>query len=82
MSVYRELVAAGCEVDHHESDLYARATPRANAIIAAHAVNAVRFASAIDGSPWWDLPFAYDPFWERAAARSDRKRRQDTGEER
>lgn len=71
-TLYERLVAAGCEIDHHESDLYVKATPEALAIIedyeaASKLKNRETFSSAIDGSPWYDLPFAYDPFWSAKA---------------
>ena len=78
-SLYRRLLESGCELDHHESDLYVRATPEAKAIIAAFEAeggisNQTPFRSAIDGTAWIDLPFLYDPAWERkhalAAARA------------
>ena len=71
-SLYPRLVEAGCEIDHHESDLYVKATPQARAIILAWEAetgikNRETFKSAIDGSPWYDIPFAYDPFWSKKA---------------
>ena len=70
-TLYTLLVAAGCDIDHHESDLYVRATPEADAIIEAwqikHGVNREVFRSAIDHSKWYDIPFAYDPFWSKKA---------------
>lgn len=67
MSLYQALVDAKCEIDNHESDLYVKATPEVEKIIRQHACNASRFVSQIDGSLWWDVPFAYEPFWEAKA---------------
>jgi len=32
-----------------------------------------RFTNNIDGKPWYDVPFAYMPFWDRVSAIVDRK---------
>lgn len=71
-SLYARLIEAGCETDHHESDLYVKVTPEAKAIIEAFESesgikNRETFRSAIDGSPWYDIPFAYDPAWSSKA---------------
>ncbi len=68
MSLYSDLIAAGCEIDHHESDLYVKRTPEAVAIIHQHGKtvdgwNVQPFVSQIDGTPWLDIPFAYEPYW-------------------
>tara|TARA_Y100000310_G_C20258755_1_gene612635 strand:- start:390 stop:614 length:225 start_codon:yes stop_codon:yes gene_type:complete len=70
MHIYDEIKATGAEIDCHESDLYARATPEVMAIIdrrkkAGEIVNASRFTSEIDGTGWVDIAFAYRPFWDR-----------------
>jgi len=65
-SLYDELQAAGCELDHHESDLYVKVSPEANAILAKDPVQLARaqpFTSEIDGTRWLDIPFAYAPWW-------------------
>jgi hypothetical protein len=33
MTVYQELIAAGCQIDNHESDLYVKVTPESRAIV-------------------------------------------------
>ena len=63
-SLYTKLRAAGCEIDHHESDLYVKATPEARALTSGHK-NRSFFRSAVDGQTWIELPFEYMPFWEK-----------------
>lgn len=67
-SLYDKLKAADQQLDHHESDLYVKWTPEANAIIRAHggpeAANARSFTGQ-DGERWIDIPFAYTPWWEK-----------------
>jgi hypothetical protein len=73
-TLYQELVNAGCEIDNHESDLHVKECDEAMTIIFRHFFSAgstmkipSKFVSNIDGSTWWDIPFAYDPFWDRQA---------------
>lgn len=71
-SVYQRLLAAGCTLDHHESDLYVKATDEARRIIASLPcvrATARTFTSQIDGTLWFDLPFMYDPFWQARRSR-------------
>jgi hypothetical protein len=65
--IYHELQAAGVPLDSHESDLYAKVTPASRAIVNRwrHARTVTIFTSQIDGARWFDIPFAYLPFWER-----------------
>jgi len=78
-SIYERAKAAGIEcgrgedrgMDHHESDLYLKATPEARRILKEWQEESGRnggvtyFTSQIDGARWMDIPFAYDPFWAR-----------------
>jgi len=63
--VYHNAVANSIPMDHHESDLYLLVTPESAALIAEYEFKAnVRvFRSNIDGRQWYDIPFAYLPFW-------------------
>jgi len=69
MSIHSDMIQAGIEVDHHESDLYVRDCPTARAILANHGKqvdgwNVQPFMSLgkhrHDSKPWLDIPFAYD----------------------
>lgn len=70
MTLYQELVAAGCEIGNHESDLHVKVTPESRAIverycwIKARNIGVSIFRSNIDNALWWDIPFAFDPFWD------------------
>lgn len=68
-SLYQLLIAAGCQIDHHESDLYVKATSEASKIIEPYCLSNpiykyTLFTSPIDNQQWWEIPFAYEPFWE------------------
>ena len=66
MSLDTDLVTAGVPLDHHESDLYALVCPAATRILnATGRAHITRFRSAIDGRMWYDVSFAYAPFWEQ-----------------
>jgi hypothetical protein len=83
-SIYQQLVAAGVEIDHHESDLYCPVNEVTKAIVEEgqyrsgdygdyllkRAVST--FNSQIDGTLWYDIPFAYDPFWEKKEGKKER----------
>ena len=64
--IYGEMVDAGVEIASHGSDLYAKVTPESEAIVKAyeHKENVKRFKNAMDGSSWFDIPFAFLPWWE------------------
>jgi hypothetical protein len=68
MSIYTELKAAGVPLDSHESDLYVKATREAVAILKGyeHIVKLATFINRVDGEIWYKIPFAFNPFWERA----------------
>lgn len=71
-TLFQELTAAGCEVGNHESDLHVKVCEKAEIIIVFHVLlpgstlqMPNKFVSNIDGEIWYDIPFAYDPFWQK-----------------
>ena len=64
MSLYAQLRAAGCVIDHHESDLYVEATPEALTLILASGCAYSAFQHQILQRRWYDVPFAYEPWWQ------------------
>lgn len=71
MTLYEELVKAGCEVGNHESDLHVMCSEKAETIILYHCLlpdsvwTYSQFRSNIDGKLWYEIPFAYDPHFTR-----------------
>jgi hypothetical protein len=63
--IYYILKDAGIPIDSHESDLYALKTPESERILRDYPsrANVTTFLSATDGKVWYDIPFAYIPFW-------------------
>lgn len=56
------------DIDHHESDLYVRKTPKSTEIINKLNNKSLlsTFRDQIDNDIWYDLPFCYTPFWDKA----------------
>jgi len=72
MSLYQELKAAGVPMANHESDLYVPDTEQVRAILDKYPVsksNARRFTNQVEGGTWIDIPFAFEPWWERRTAK-------------
>ena len=66
MTIHEQLKATGCELDSHESDLYAPVTPATTAIVDAYKFkdNVRVFESLLGDGRWFDIPFANDAIWE------------------
>lgn len=66
-TIYKEAKRLGIPTDSHESDLYLKVTTESIELV--HKYNkqesATKFISQIDKAQWYDIPFAYDPFWEK-----------------
>ena len=69
MTIYDQMLAAGVQINNHESDLYVPVTPETTAIVNGYEFksNVTRFTSNIDKKQWYDIPFAYSPFWQNKA---------------
>lgn len=64
--LYRTLEAASAPMDHHASDLYVPVTDATRALIAQyHFREMVTTFRDADGQMWYDIPFAYLPFWRQ-----------------
>lgn len=69
MTIYEAMKAAGVPIDNHESDLYVKVTPDSTRIVREYGKepytgSATVFTSQVDGEYWYDIPFAFDPWWE------------------
>lgn len=66
MDLYKACIEAGIPVDHHESTLYVKVTPESRILVEKYGlVKATTFTDNIEGCLWFDVPFAYTPFWEK-----------------
>jgi hypothetical protein len=66
-SIYEQLKEANIPLDSHESDLYAKVTPESEKIISEYKFkdNVSRFKDNINHQMWFDIPFAFRPYWEK-----------------
>ena len=65
-SIYEEMKALGIPIGNHYSDLYVLATPESEAVLKRHKEHSYSmFKSRIDGEMYFDIPFAYEPYWEK-----------------
>lgn len=66
-SLYQALLAAGATLASHESDLYTPVTEASRALVEKHRArgSVSTFRNNQDGTLWYDIPFAYEPFWVR-----------------
>ena len=66
-TLYQRLVDIQAPIDHHESDLYAKATPEVQELLIREFPGQPKtsFLSQIDKTLWFEFAFLYDPFWER-----------------
>jgi hypothetical protein len=66
MGIYEQLKQANVPLDNHESDLYAKVTLESRNILQGYEflANVQTFKSQIDNTLWYDIPFAYQPYWE------------------
>lgn len=66
MSIYEQMVEAGVEISNHASDMYVPVNDVTRAIVDEYefANNVTRFYSNIDGKLHYDIPFAFEPYWD------------------
>ena len=70
-TIYDQMKALGVEIGNHASDLYVPVTPETTALVNKYEFkqNVTRFICNIDKKPWYDIPFAFMPFWEQRCNR-------------
>lgn len=68
--IYKEVKRLGIETDNHCSDLYMPVNEISKKVIENYAYksNVTTFISQLDGKPWYDIPFAYDPYFGEVTA--------------
>lgn len=64
VSIYDQCKLLGIETDHHESDLYVKKTPVSEVIVGEYEYKKQVGTFSYKGEPWYDIPFAFDPFWD------------------
>ena len=68
MDFLNEVRKLDVEIDSWSSDLHVPVTTETTELVSRYEYkqNVTTFNSNIDGSLWYDVPFAYNPFWEDA----------------
>lgn len=71
MDIHAEAVKLGVKIGAHESDMYLPVTPETSRLVEQYEFkgNVKMFTSQIDGKKWYDIPFAYQPYWDRVEGR-------------
>ncbi len=67
-ALYEILTAVGAEIDHHESDLYVEQNDTTLLVIDGYFHRRIVKSFVSEGRQWFDVPFAYMPFWEAKAS--------------
>ena len=73
MTIYDKAKELGIPMDNHESDLYLPVNDKTRILVnnyVAKGGSATTFISQVDNKRWYDIPFAYLPWWEKRLAKS------------
>lgn len=71
------------DIDHHDSDLYVRKTPKSTEIINRLTTKSLlsTFKDNIDGDIWYELPFCFSPHFQKEGLRKSGKKLNEEKEE-
>jgi hypothetical protein len=76
-SIYKEAIIRmqENEIGHHESDLYLKKNEVSKNLVGNYEYKKLvkEFQSQIDKSIWFDIPFAYEPFFEHKLLNNNRQ---------
>jgi hypothetical protein len=80
-NIYEEAKKLGVEMDHHQSDLYIPVTPETRELVCRYKsrANVTTFKNQLTKNKffhelWYDIPFAYSPFWDKVQKESERRK--------
>ena len=67
-SIYKQMKKAKVPINNHASDLYVPVNGTTQTIVSLYKYrqNVQVFKSQIDKKMWFDIPFAFDPWWDNA----------------
>lgn len=67
MDIYTECVKRGIEVDNHESDLYVPVNEVTEELVSGYEFksNVSKFFNQVTKTVYFEIPFAFLPFWEK-----------------
>jgi hypothetical protein len=64
-SLYDQMVATGVTIENHYSDMYVPVNETTTKLVNESGRVFSMFKSQIDDKMWYDIPFAYQPFWDK-----------------
>ena len=66
MDIFAKVIARKIEYSNHESDLYIPVTPETTDLVKSYPymTNVTTFVSQIERKLYYDIPFAYKPWWD------------------
>ena len=72
-TIYEVMKKAKVEIDNHCSDLYVPVNDTTRAIVKKYEFkcNVTTFICQIDNKPWFDIPFAYEPYYAPMIKRAE-----------
>jgi hypothetical protein len=74
ISIYSEVKASGGYISNHASDLYIEVNDENTALIVKHGGKSITvFRNRVTGKMCYDIPFAFDPYWEATQAGAVRR---------
>jgi hypothetical protein len=62
-TLYQECVECGILMRNHASDLYIPANEDTIHLLKKHNKRATTFINQVEGGLWFDVAFAFDPWW-------------------
>jgi hypothetical protein len=67
MTIYQEIKATGTTIKNWQSDLYIPINEITTPIVNKYKKDLyiTTFTNQVEGGQWYDIAFAYDPYWER-----------------
>lgn len=78
VTLYDEVVKRGIPHSSHFSDLYLPCTEEVRALLLHYGhdrrgkhATATTFVNQVEGGLWYDVPFAYAPFWRSVARKAE-----------
>jgi len=72
-TIYQEVIERGIEHCNHNSDLYIPVTEETKELVQKYKLSGIMastFYTQDDKTLWYDIPFAYMPYWEEKLAGS------------
>lgn len=65
-NIYKEAKALNLEIDNHNSDLYIKQSAESKKLVDSyeHKNSVKTFRSETDKGLWYEVPFAFDPFYK------------------